>query len=301
MKRVLIFLTVLLVITSVFAAQDISWVDYGSNPVNVNSPGARAYMPTALYNASWGTASAYKIWYDSASYAGLGFSVSSDGINWSTVSCTGVNASCGRPTVIYNSSWTHPYRLYYTSDASVDTKIRVAESDDGFTFVNDQVAYDSNNVPWVDGHPVLYDATATPAFKMYANIGGGFSVLTSSDGYSFQTTASLAVAGTADLPSSVLKISATDYRLFGYSSNTAITYYVSSDGLSFTVKQSPVSTVGSLGATGTWNANRNYFCSVVYLGGGQFKMFRSGYNNSVYRIGLATGTDASSVDGWLHY
>ena len=96
----------------------INWTDHNANPVDLKSPGSRAYMPYVLYRTNWPAESRFQIWYDSASIAGIAHSTSADGITWSTgAPVTGINADgsspAGRAVVLYEPAWANPYRLYY--------------------------------------------------------------------------------------------------------------------------------------------------------------------------------------------
>ena len=86
----------------------IQWTDYTNNPIDLKSPGSRAYKPYVLYNQSWPAESRFRIWYDIASAAGIAYSSSADGVNWSDgVAVTGLNTDGtypgGRPVVLFNA------------------------------------------------------------------------------------------------------------------------------------------------------------------------------------------------------
>lgn len=138
------------------------WTDYSDNPVDLKSPGTRAYMPYVLSRMNWPSESRFRIWYDTASIAGIGYSTSADGTNWSNgAALTGLNTNgtspAGRPVVLYDSTWAKPYRLYYYGNPSDVWQIRVAESADGVAFSNDQVALEGGRLgTFPDGHAVVY-------------------------------------------------------------------------------------------------------------------------------------------------
>src|SRR4030095_3635257 len=70
----------------------IQWTDYNNNPIDLKSPGERAYVPSVLYNQDWPADSRFRIWYDIASASGIAYASSGDGINWSNgVDVTGLN------------------------------------------------------------------------------------------------------------------------------------------------------------------------------------------------------------------
>ena len=70
----------------------IEWTDHAQNPVDLQSPGSRAYMPYVLDHAAWPAASRYRVWYDTESINGIGYSTSADGLPWSPgQTLTGLN------------------------------------------------------------------------------------------------------------------------------------------------------------------------------------------------------------------
>lgn len=304
MKKVISFLAIACLAVGAFAAQNITWTDYASNPLTVPIPSgfSRAYMPSVIYNASW--TKPYKMWFDTASYNGvIGVAESSDGITWTTLgdgTCTGLNITGSRPNVIYVASAAKPYRIYYTTNVSPYPN-RTAVSSDGMSFTEDTITL-SYGGQYADGHAVNYDNSI---YRMIlAGPSSTFAVATSYDGVGFSTTGlAPALTGISEQPCSLVKISDNDWRLWSYSYNTALHYSTSADGYNFTSAEFPVNNVGSLGTAGTWNDSRNYFCSVVYLGGGNFKMWRSGvYNNTTYKTGYATGVDSAlDVRDWNLY
>ncbi len=281
---------------------DITWTDYGDNPIGLDGVGDRAYMPYALYNEDWPAESRYRIWYDYASINGIGYAESTDGIELSNkVAVTGLNTEGtsigGRPVVLYDTSWDKPFRLYYYCNPDNIWQIRVAESSDGINFENDQLslsAEDSSLGTYPDGHAVLYFPGQYEPFRMFYRGSGGIMVATSEDGYEFIDFYDIVPLPPAMQPTSAISIGQNDYRMWAFVDNTAIQYLVSSDGYNFEVWDDPVNGVGSLGEAGAWNDQRNYYATVVYLGQGRFKMWRGGRNdaNGLYRTGYAEGFDA---------
>jgi hypothetical protein len=191
----------------------ITWTDHTDNPVNLRSPGSRAYMPYVLYRADWPESSRYRVWYDSESIAGLAYAYSADGMEWSQgVALTGINTPetsstggeyAGRPVVLYHPDWAKPYRLYYYGRTDVARhKIWVAESSDGIVFENNQIALDPELAPsrvgtFADGHAVLHlpgwnpvpdDPESERPFFMYFRSadGQGIAYAVSRDGYTFE-------------------------------------------------------------------------------------------------------------------
>lgn len=189
------------------------WTDHPGNPVDLRSPGSRAYMPYVLYNAAWPAASRYRVWYDSASIAGLAFGSSADGLVWSAgQAVTGINDAsasstgvefAGRPVVLFDAAWAKPYRMYYYGRTETARhKVWVAESSDGIAFENNQVALDpemegSRLGTFPDGHAVIRlpgrkanpdDPDAARPFVMYfqSRDGQGIAYAESKDGYTFE-------------------------------------------------------------------------------------------------------------------
>ena len=194
----------------------LTWTDHTNNPVDLKSPGSRAYMPYVLYNAAWPAESRYRVWYDTASNAGLAFGSSSNGIAWTTGRVvTGINTSAasstggefaGRPVVLFNPAWAKPYRIYYYGRTDTPRhKVWVAEGTDGVAFENNRVALDpevegSRLGTFPDGHAVLYlpgrkadpnDPDAARPFVMYfqSRDGQGIAFAESKDGYAFEEPA----------------------------------------------------------------------------------------------------------------
>jgi hypothetical protein len=190
----------------------IAWTDHPGNPIDLKSPGARAYKPYVLYSTDWPAESRYRVWYDSASIAGLAYGFSADGLTWSTgAPLTGIQDAAasatggefaGRPVVLYNKAWAKPFRLYYYGRTDTAAhKIWVAESSDGIAFTGNQVALDpelegSRMGTFPDGHAVVHlpgrnatpeDPDAARPFLMYfrSRDGQGIAMAESKDGFTF--------------------------------------------------------------------------------------------------------------------
>lgn len=190
----------------------LEWTDHPANPVDLKSPGSRAYMPYVLYRPEWPAESRYRVWYDSESISGIAYASSPDGLQWSAgVEITGIHTAedsstggefAGRPVVLYNPGWEKPYRLYYygRTDTSAHP-IWVAESADGIAFENHQMALDpslegSRLGTFPDGHAVIHlpgrtldpeDPSAERPFLMFfrSKDGQGIAYAESADGYTF--------------------------------------------------------------------------------------------------------------------
>ncbi|RJP28573.1 MAG: hypothetical protein C4527_11595 [Candidatus Omnitrophota bacterium] len=300
---IFVFLSCVIAIPAVAAEKwDITWTDYGQNPIDLSVVGDRAYMPYALYNENWPAESRYRIWYDYASIQGIAYAESADGVVWTRqVKVNGLNTEgesfAGRPVVLYEPSWSKPFRIYYYGNPGGIWQIRAAESSDGINFENDQKVLSTENSSlgtYPDGHAILYMPGQNEPFRMFYRGSSAIMVATSIDGFDFLEFYDVVLFPPAMQPTCAISIGQNDYRMWGFISNTANQYLVSSDGFNWEVWEDPVKNVGGLGSSGAWNDNRNYYASAVYLGNGRFKMFRSGRNEAsgLYRIGVADGYDA---------
>lgn len=316
----------------------IEWTDHPGNPIDVKSPGGRAYMPYVLYNTAWPAESRFRMWYDIASIAGLGYATSADGITWNQgVQVTGLNTDgsspAGRPVVLFNAAWAKPYRLYYYGNPGGVWQIRVAESTDGIAFTGDQVALEGGRLgTFPDGHAVVHipgrtvdpeNPDAAQPFIMYFRdaSGAGIAFATSKDGYVFVQTEDnldtelddglIRIAGTPGFtghPSQVLMLAQNDFRMFVFEQNTNNKYLVSPNGMDWEVIEDPIAVVGNVGDAGAWNDERNYYASAAYLGGGRFVMYRGGRSTAggqLYRTGVAFGQSAfyqaNDLGQWAFY
>ncbi len=280
---------------------DIEWTDSETNPIDLSGLGDRWYMPYGVYNEDWPEESRFRIWFDYASINGLGYAESPDGVNWGEpVAVEGINtegsSSAGRAVVLYEPSWEKPFRLYYYCNAEDTWQVRVAESDDGVHFENDQAsiwAGESALGTYPDGHAVLYQPGRPEPFRMFYRAGGAIMMAVSEDGYEFFDFDYVPYSEGMQ-PICVITIGQNDYRMWAFRDNTANQYLVSSDGFNWTLWDDPVNEVGGLGEAGAWNDERNYYASVAYLGDGRFKMWRAGKNleTGAYRSGVADGFDA---------
>lgn len=322
---------------------DIQWTDHSANPVDLKSPGGRAYMPYILYRTEWPAESRFRIWYDTASISGLGYSSSADGIHWSSgVAVTGLNTEgtspAGRPVVLYDAAWAKPYRLYYYGNPGDVWQIRVAESSDGIAFSNDQVALEGGRLgTYPDGHAVVYipgrnpdpsDPEAARPFIMYFRDRGGQGIAyaLSKDGYVFTEAEDnwetpdvdeglIRISGLpaetpvfVAHPTQVLSLAQNDFRMFAFEQNTNFKYLVSPNGMDWALVEDPVAVVGSVGAAGAWNDERNYYASAAYLGEGKFVLYRGGRTTTEgqpYRTGVAFGDNAfykaNEIGKWAFY
>ncbi|MGC9329216.1 MAG: hypothetical protein ACP5I1_16400, partial [Candidatus Hinthialibacter sp.] len=172
----------------------IEWTDLEDvNPLELNEVGDRSYMPYVLYNESWPEESRFRIWFDFASINGLAYAQSADGIVWTNqVKLTGLNTEGdsigGRAVVLYEPSWSLPYRIYYYANPAGEWEVRVAESADGINFENDRMAIAQSNSElgtYPDGHAVLYIPGQEEPFRMFYRSGSGIMMALSSDGYDF--------------------------------------------------------------------------------------------------------------------
>lgn len=337
----LLFLAETAAMAQIPAKWDIKWTDHTANPVDLKSPGSRAYMPYILYNTAWPAESRYRIWYDIASIAGIGYSTSADGITWNTgTAVTGLNTEgtspAGRPVVLFNPAWERPYRLYYYGNPGDVWQIRVAESTNGIAFTGDRVALEGGRLgTFPDGHAVVHipgrnpepsDPNASQEFILYfrASDGTGIVYATSADGYTFtEALDNLDTEGDDGLiritvpegagafvghPTQVLQIAQNDFRMFAFEQNTNNKYLVSPNGIDWQLIEDPIAVVGETGAAGAWNDERNYYASAAYLGDGRFVMYRGGRSTAgdqLYRTGVAFGEStfykANDLGEWAFY
>lgn len=301
----------------------IEWTDHTANPVDLQSPGSRAYMPYVLYDAAWPAASRFRAWYDTESINGMAYSTSADGITWTPgQALVGLNtdgtSSNGRPVVLYDPAWAKPYRVYYYGNPGGVWQVRVAESADGITFENDQVALEGGRLgTFPDGHAVVRipgrtsdptDPAAEQPFLMYFRANTGIAYATSPDGYYFTEALDdfwteerdeglITITGLPEgttyngQPVQVLALAQNDFRMLAFTDNTANQYLVSANGLTWEVAENPQAVVGGLGEAGSWNDQRNYYASIAYLGEGRFFLMRGGRDNAtgLYRTGVAFG------------
>lgn len=279
---------------------DIEWSDYDNNPIEVNGPGDRVYMPYVLYNEAWPQESRFRMWYDYASIAGIAYSYSADGIAWSDGAIvTGLNldgsAPQGRPVVLYNPEWAKPYRLYYYGNPGDLWQIRVAESEDGVAFENDRLALVGDGLgTWPDGHAVAHFPGREEPFWMYYRGPAGILYATSVDGYDFFEVDYIELYPDplySMHPTQVFEMGQNDYRMLAFAGNTANQYLVSANGHTWELWEDPIANVGGLGPAGSWNDQRNYYASIAYLGEGRFYMARGGRNDAsgIYETGIAFG------------
>ena len=321
----------------------IQWTDGTTNPVDLKSPGSRAYMPYLLYHADGPAESRFRIWYDSASIAGIASATSADGVHWNSGGMvSGVNTDgtspAGRPVVLYNLGWPKPYRLYYYGNPGDVWQVRVAESTDGITYSNDQVALEGGRLgTFPDGHAVVHipgrnptpdDPEAARPFILYfrESNGKGIAFATSKDGYAFTEAEDnldtadvdeglIRVSGLADEtallaahPTQVFSISQNDFRMFAFDQNTNFKYLASPNGIDWRMIEDPVAGIGDLGPSGAWNDERNYYTSAVYLGDGKFILVRGGRSTAegqLYRTGIAYGDSGfyrtNGIGKWSYF
>ncbi|MGA8148694.1 MAG: IPTL-CTERM sorting domain-containing protein [Gallionellaceae bacterium] len=156
---VLLFLalgTCLLLAAIPAKAADVTFVEYGSNPVyDPPNPSDRAYYPNVLYDknqfSSHGASYYYKMWYADGQGQFEAVTYSNDGISWSApVQTTGILASGYHAKIIYiPGGYSAPGGIYYYKvwywDSAVPNApytidgIRTADSIDGENWANDTV------------------------------------------------------------------------------------------------------------------------------------------------------------------
>lgn len=141
MKRKLfnVLIMILLCVSKQFASTSsyTDWTEYPSDPVY--NPG-RAYYPSISYNANKfnDNSAFYKMWYQSAS--GIGLAYSSDGINWTTQTITGLPASAAHPDVVYDAGGfgggAYDYKMWFWNSIEVTSisAIQFSQSTDGINW-----------------------------------------------------------------------------------------------------------------------------------------------------------------------
>jgi len=136
-------------------------------PVDLRSPRFPRLHALCPGHQAWPAASVSD-WYDTESINGIGYLTSADGLTWSagqtlTASTPTVPHPKRRPVVLFNEAWPKPYRLLLRQSGR-----RVAgagaESSDGVSFENDQVALEGGRLgTFPDGHAVVYIPGRTTA------------------------------------------------------------------------------------------------------------------------------------------
>ncbi|HOK76492.1 MAG TPA: hypothetical protein PLW35_02085, partial [Verrucomicrobiota bacterium] len=218
-------------------------------------------------------------------------------------------------------------------------KVFVAESADGISFENNQVALDptiegSRLGTYPDGHAVAYLPGRNPTpedpfterpFIMYFRdkSGQGIAYAESADGYAFfevpddlntvEIEGLIRISGVPEgatfsaQPTHVLQLAQNDLRMWAFRDNTGIQYLVSPNGIDWQLIEDPVLNVGSLGPDGSWNDERNYYASAAYVGQGKFILARSGRSKTgeqLYRTGISFGQSAfyqeNDIGKWAH-
>ena len=161
MKRLSLIVLIVLISSLAHAGWEDDLIDYPANPVFDPPSGDRIYYPTVLYDAAgFGTASGpfYRMWFSDGG-GNIGTATSNDGIDWTEgVDVSGL-ANPHHSTVLYDADGfggggAGPfYKIWYWDTSklySVDA-IRVAESDDGINWVNDQALTTDGSKPIVSG------------------------------------------------------------------------------------------------------------------------------------------------------
>jgi hypothetical protein len=159
MKRLLLILSILLIPLAAHAAWEYDLIDYPANPIFDPPSGNRIYYPTVLYDASgFGDGSFYKMWFSDGS-GNIGTAQSDDGIVWTEEADVFGLTNPHHSTVLYDedgfgAGGVGPlYKIWYWDTSklySVDA-IRVAESDDGMNWVNDQPLTTDGLKPIISG------------------------------------------------------------------------------------------------------------------------------------------------------
>lgn len=161
MKYTIFFLLLIVLFAPLASAQDITFEEYGNNPVF--DPVTRAYYPTVIFDinkfSGHGDSAYYKMWYSDGS-GGTYVTQSDDGINWANINTTTGLTNSHHCQAVYfplgfngvNSglnptSATMYYRMWYwnTSQLYSINAIRYAESPNGIDWYNDQAIQQIGN------------------------------------------------------------------------------------------------------------------------------------------------------------
>lgn len=130
------------------------WTEDPGNPVLDPASGVRAYYPSVVHDggrfSGHGIAADYKMWFASpdSGVGGIAMAYSDDGVSWteynSSLPLSGLVPGANHPVVIYDADGFGGgmfYRIWYwdtTAGLNTVAAIRVAQSADGITWVNDQ-------------------------------------------------------------------------------------------------------------------------------------------------------------------
>jgi hypothetical protein len=282
------------------APHDITWTEGVPNPVT-GDPGfgtGRTYYASVLYDASAGK---YRIWFDSASGANIGYgeSTGDDPTHFGSYQLvTGLNAASSKCHVVQLGP--DSFRMWYSGPGNTPGyEIRTATSTDGVHWSEDTactgIVADDPDANGPNEHfgvcrkrdGSYYALAQTDA----AGDGRAMNAYTSADGiaWTLQGPTDISVANITSIVDHPDRPN-TMYA-FGYSSDSTSTSHVSTDGgKTWADDEETINNVGE-GLTQTWNQDRNYNPQAIYRGGGKWVLFRTVAEpkRTAYATGVETG------------
>ena len=288
----------------------ISWAAEASNPVIGLGTGwndTNIFHPTVILDGS-----TYKMWVTGdagASSYSIGLYTSPDGITWFEsvgnplinigAATTWNDVAIDSPTVIKEG--VGDYKMWLSGFDGAKRTIGFYTSSDGITwteYVSNPVITETNDI--IEPTVILDGST----YKLYANYDNAINLYTSSDGITWTPEGANPVisVGTggewndANVASpSVMKEGSGDYKLWlsgNDGTDYTIGYYTSSDGVTWSEYGS--NPIVSVGAGASWNDDNVWHPSVI-LDNNVYKMWMTGDDGSVERIGLFTYTKGVGV------
>jgi hypothetical protein len=284
------------------APRDITWTEGTPNPVT-GDPGfgtGRTYYASVLFDANAGK---YRIWFDSASGAQIGYgeSIGDDPTSFGKYQLVkGLHTSSSKSHVIQLGP--DSFRMWYAGlGGTPGYEIRTATSTDGINW--------SDDVPITGIVPEDPDANGpNEHFAVVRKLDGSFFALaqtvaeregervmnayTSADGiaWTLQGATDISVANITSIVDHPNRPN-TMYA-FGYRGDVGpATSHVSTDGgKTWADDEEPINVVGEIG-TQDWNQDRNYNPQAIYRGDGRWVMFRTVAEPKL--TAYATGVEAN--------
>ncbi|MFC1504548.1 LamG-like jellyroll fold domain-containing protein, partial [Spirochaetota bacterium] len=299
---------VIAVVTNALPTDPADWtaVKYAANPVM--APQGAGFDDSAIrYQTVMYHSNMYKMYYSAQGGSWtIGYAESSNGIDWTNrqqVLSTGAgwdSADVISPFVITNNG---VYRMWYTGVSGVTRRIGYAESSNGITWTkypNNPVIDLGSGGTWNDSHvsepSVIYD---NGLYKMwFAGDDGsytriGYAVSTNGIDWAMHPANPVLDRGTAgswdDYHAGIPRVikDGNLYRMW-YSGFDSPNWHIgnawSYDGITWQkYALNPLVTIGSAGA---WD-DRFAYNSAPVKAGSNYKIWYTGYNNTIYRIGYA--------------
>jgi hypothetical protein len=284
------------------APSDITWTEGTPNPVT-GDPGfgtGRTYYASVLFDSQAGK---YRIWFDSASGAQIGYGESNgdDPTSFGKYQLVkGLHASSSKSHVVQLGP--DSFRMWYAGPGGTPGyEIRTATSTDGINW--------SDDVPVTGLVPEDADTNGpNEHFAVTRKLDGSFyglaqtiaeregdramNAYTSTDGiaWTLQGPVEISVANITSIVDHPDRPN-TMYA-FGYSGDVGPdTSHVSTDGgKTWADDEAAINNIGEIG-TQEWNQDRNYNPQAIYRGSGRWVMFRTVAEPK--RTAYATGVEAN--------